>query len=231
MKSFFIAAALLAACSAESLSANQNLTNAPRPGANPTMNLSAVRHIACKEGNGSGFMIDDDTMVTALHVLEDDTCWDADTRSPLKMTYSDKARDFAIVKGNLPNIPVVQIDCGGFKPRGTYWGYGYSTYGHSHRIFRQQVLTFGGVYTDKNFHTVVLDKDGKVKRVPMPGMAWLKGYITPGTSGGYVGSQYGYAVGYINAGTTDVFGLMTGDSFSYELKNTILCQKPAKSGR
>ena len=189
-----------------------------RPGAVPEINLSAMRSITCDEGYGSGFMIDGDTLSTAKHVADMTNCFDDATGEPLKTTYTDPHRDFSIMKGNLPGIPPLKIDCGGYKKGHTYYAYGHSAYGQMYRIFRQNTMKATGEYTDKSF--LVGHED-----TPMPGMAYLKGNTVPGMSGGYIGDLNGNAVGMVNVGYSDMFGNISGDAYSYEFKNTILCKK------
>jgi hypothetical protein len=187
------------------------------PGSVPEINLSAMRSITCKEGYGSGFMIDEDTLSTAGHVASMTKCYDDATGEPLQTTHMDSKHDFAIMKGNLPSIPPLKIDCGGYKKGHTYYAYGHSMYGQFYRIFRQNTMKATGEYTNKTYAL----RDG----TKMPGMAHLKGNTVPGMSGGYIGHNNGYAVGMVNVGYHDRFGYVTGDAYSYEFKNTILCKK------
>lgn len=196
------------------------------PGAVPEINLSAMRPITCDEGTGSGFMIDRDKIVTAYHIAGLTNCFDSETGNKLTRTYVDEHRDFAMMKGTMPDIPPLKIDCGGYEKGRTYYAYGYSSYGQSYRIFRQNTVVASGKYSGPDMMVGGIIKDGKEGVYAMPGMAHLNGYTVPGMSGGYVGHDTGSAVGMVNVGEHTPWGTLTGNMHSYEFKNTILCKKP-----
>lgn len=175
----------------------------------PTINLSAVRQLRCKGGSGTGFVIGKDVIATALHVADNGDCRDAETGTPVLTYHEDKVNDFALVTGPGFDGPYIKYDCGIFEKGKTYLSVGYRG------MLRLDLLKSTGYYTDVSY--VVGGK-------PMAGMAQLRGGIVPGMSGGMVfDALTGKIKGINNVGEWNGAGTMI-NSYSYELRNTILCK-------
>lgn len=198
-----------------------SLSLAPNGGAQvdpePTVNLSAVRMIICDEGQGSGFLINDNVIATAAHVSNGTNCYDKETLMPLKEATVDKEHDFALMTGNLPDMPPIKYSCEGYKA-GKVDAYGYSDFNRANMLFRQVTLTVGGK------EDVHLDT-GEILKGPR---RLSDGYIVFGMSGG-PHIQNGYAVGLTNSGNylESIFGVryMLPKSSGFELKDTVLCKR------
>ena len=65
-----------------------------------TFNISAVRYLDCGDWVGSGFLIGDHVLVTALHVAKNTVCTDVASGSRLKMYSSDEKHDMAFLTGD-----------------------------------------------------------------------------------------------------------------------------------
>lgn len=178
----------------------------------PTVNLSAVRPIKCNEGSGTGFVIADDVLATALHVANATNCKDAETGVTLTTYHEDAANDFALMSGDYPNGgPFIKYSCGSFKVGKTYLSLGFR------RMFRLDTLVATGQYSPADY---------VVSGMPMPGMHKFKGGIVFGMSGGVIfNPDDGKVHGINNVAAWDRSGRIS-ETYSYELKNTILCKKP-----
>lgn len=184
----------------------------------PLTVLSAIRQIDCDEGQGSGWMIADNVMVTARHVATATNCKDNLTGAPLKMYKEDPAKDLALVTGRLPRLgEYIKYSCAGYRPGSEYDVYGWSSFGYPETIFRHHRV----VATDQ-FST----EDEKLRDgTSMPGMRKFKGYTVPGMSG----SPYmkdGVAYGIVNVGYSGKFfgiPVVMPKAESYELKGSFLC--------
>lgn len=180
----------------------------------PTVNLSAIRRIECDESYGSGFIIADNTIATAGHVASGTNCTDGETKKPLILSKIDGKTDFALMTGELPDMPYIKYNCEGYK-NGLVDAYGISEFHVSFPIFRQVTLSV------REKRDVTLDSGAVFKN-----MRHLRGYIVPGMSGG-PHIQKGEAVGLSNVGYSEIkFGLrfILPDAYGYELKDTFLCQ-------
>jgi hypothetical protein len=176
----------------------------------PTMNLTAVRHLICDEGTGSGFMIGDRILATAKHVAVLHNCKDSVTGIPFVTYKTDDAHDFALMTGAFPRIPYIKYSCKGYTPGSNYSAYGHSSHGQMFYLFRQETVNASDEFTPE---------DMIVDDVLMPGMRVLHGFPVPGMSGGPVANpETGEAVGIVNAGNGK------GAFFSYEIKDTFLCK-------
>lgn len=193
----------------------------------PTVNLSAVRKLACANDltnpldgwTGTGFLVRENVLATALHVAAGSNCIDVETKAPLITYHRDGANDFALMTGELPKMPYVRIRCAPYKTGERYNLFGHSGYFQPKSILRYSTVVAGSDYTDEKFLV------GK-EMTPWPGMRHLKGYSVPGTSGGPITDLDGYATGIVNAGS-HFFGVPLPHQFSYELRNTILCKGQA----
>lgn len=214
-----LAAILLASSPTPALAPTITTAGKPIFGPEPTMSLSAIRRIQCEEGTGSGFIIADDILVTALHVATIGGCKDAETGVGLLTYHEDQVNDFALMSGDLPEVIPFKYSCAGFRTGETYYSYGITPWSFKSPVFGQYKVTALDQYTDSSF---VVGR----KKTPMPGMRYLDGYIVPGNSGGPVSDLNGFAVGINNVSGRAFFGLgVKTDGYSYELRNTILCNK------
>lgn len=186
--------------------------------ATPTVSLSAIRYIKCDEGSGSGFIIEDDVLVTAAHVSEMTNCRDSSSSAPLVLYHNDVKNDFSLMTGKLPDVLPIKVSCNGYETGKRYDSYGITTWGATYPVFGQYRLTATNVYSDESFFV----GGGKVA---WSGMRQLEGFIVPGNSGGPIVNEDGYAVGINNVSGRVFFGLgVDANAFSYELKNTVLCK-------
>jgi hypothetical protein len=184
----------------------------------PTVNISAVRGLECEglEGSsrGSGFLIGNKVMATALHVVMGSTCKDADTGGDLKVYKIDLKHDLALVTSDrLPtNIPYIKYSCARFKTNDPYLAWGRTSYGMddwNNVITRMNVINATAQYTPKG-HTL---NDG----TPAEGMRVFDGFIAPGQSGAPITDLNGYARGLVNAGDNR-------RSIIYEFADGMLCK-------
>jgi S1-C subfamily serine protease len=164
---------------------------------NPTVSVSAVRSIDCGDWIGSGFLIGEHVMATALHVVADtkEQCVDADTGARLYVYKTDPKNDLALVTSpDLPtNIPYIKISCKPFKAGQPYLSWGRTSYGMdqwNNVLNRMNVIVALKGYSDQ-----ILD-DGTI----MHHVRKFDGPIAPGMSGGPVTDLHGYAYAVNNAG-------------------------------
>jgi hypothetical protein len=177
---------------------------------NPTVNLSAVRPITCDEGSGTGFVIDYNKLVTALHVADDTNCVDAETGVTLTTYHKDEKHDLAIMEGKYPvGGPYIKYSCEPYRTGRRYVSLGYR------HMFRMDTLTASPGYTGPGYLV-----GGK----PYPGMRLLLGGIVFGMSGGpIVDPETGYAHGLNNVASWNNEGKIV-KAYSYEFKDTALCK-------
>lgn len=203
--------------SASLLSSPFSAYGEPSSTGNPT-NLSAIRVLHCGGGQGTGWMIADNIIVTANHVSSVGGCSDVATGAPLKVYAVDEKKDMSLLTGNLPKYgQYIKYSCNGYTVGEKYDIFGWSTVGYPEIIFRQQTLTATAEMTDDRF---------KIDGLPSVGMRVMNGYGAPGLSGApYI--KDGVAYGLHNAGYRG-FNFLMGTmlwkpAFSFELKDSILC--------
>lgn len=203
--------------------------NAPMPprlhdwGAKPTINLSAIRNIDCGRSYATGFMIADNTIATAYHVVNNKQCRDAETGEPLRVYHMEREHDFALARVEIKNMPYLTYDCSRYKTGKAYASYGYSSYLQPRRIFRQSHMIAYAGYSGPGFNVKPIGE--------LPRLRALFGPMVFGHSGGPVAdTENGNILGMNNVGLTNGFGLMTGHTYSTELADTILCRPPKKEG-
>lgn len=204
MKSLIVASLLL----------SQPVQILPDFGASPTVDLSAIRSLVCDKGMGTGFLIADDTIATALHVSAAGHCKDGATGKPTVTYYKDPVHDFALMKVDLKGIPYLKYDCSRYVTGKHYASYGYSPYLQNYDIFRQSDMIAYADYSGPDY---------VVGGTHFDHMRHLFGASVPGHSGGpVIDTVTGNVVGVNNSGLV-IAGLATGQSYSTELADTTLC--------
>lgn len=187
----------------------------PDLGAAPTVNLSAIRLLQCGKTSGTGFMIGDNIIATAYHIVDEDPCVDYKTGKKLFTYHVDKDHDFALAKVELSGFPYISYDCSRFVTGKRYGSYGYSSYMQNYTLFRQ-----ADMYAFEDYSGDSFIMRGKA----YPKFRHLYGPMVFGHSGGpVIDYTTGKAIGMNNAGNT-LFGMfMTGHAWSTELADTVLC--------
>jgi hypothetical protein len=180
----------------------------------PTVNLSAIRMIACEGYTGSGYLIGDDILATDLHVADGEGCYDVASLQPLTMYKKDPKKDFALMTGKLPNMPYIKYSCERYKKGQTYTAYGISGYLTGSYIFRAVTVKSTGKY-----ESFAWEDGGNSSRISV-----YQGVTVPGMSGGPIVDERGYAHGNVVGGQKDRWGIPNGKGYSYELADTFLCQ-------
>lgn len=181
----------------------------------PTVSLSAIRRITCDEGSGSGFLIADNVVATAFHVANLSNCKDQVTGEALNTYHTEEDDDFALMTGNLPDMPYLKPSCQGYQARGVYHAYGVTGYWTGVPVFGAVTVIGTGGYMEVDFN----NDDGGLKRA-----AILKGYTVSGQSGGpIIDVLTGAVPGMVNAGSVDMFGGLLGRALSLEFKDTVIC--------
>lgn len=180
----------------------------------PTLIVGYIQKIECLKENdrfasGTIFYIGNDTFITAHHVVENrPLCRDYFTKEEMVIDRVSERHDLATVKfKNLTGLGShgMKISCKGFKKGKTYNSFGFA---------------LGTVFVMNNFKATgkFTKADYKVNEKLYVGMRELKGMLIPGMSGGPIIDAAGNVVGINNvtshAGTK---------AFSYELKDTFLC--------
>ena len=203
MKMLLLAAFLLA----NPTGLMDGLAPSPRP---ETMDISAVRYLDCGDWVGSGFLIADKLLVTALHVAKDTVCTDVASGGKLMMYKYDSEHDLALLTGpSLPtDIPYVKYSCRRFVTGQPYLSYGVTFYNQPRPITRMNVIVATSDYTDSN---------DLIGETPSPGLRIFNQHIAPGMSGGPVTDLNGYALAVNNAGSDT-------DTLLYEFADGILCK-------
>lgn len=177
-----------------------------------------IRRIACPSGEedmavGTAWVIDEDTMVTAAHVVNDAqaVCYDLDANLPIIVTHLDWHNDFALVRMETGPLPeYISYSCEGFRSDQHYMASGWA---HGETM-RQTFLWSQKYVTDKNTY---------IDDMRAIGLRFLDGKMYKGMSGGPVFDDYGVAVGINSAKGRG------NESFSRDLRDTVLCGKPRRN--
>jgi hypothetical protein len=154
----------------------------------------AVVKIECGDWMGSGFRIDQHTIVSVNHVVKNHECsiggW------PVRITHSAAHQDFAIIEGNAG--PALPVDCGGF-------------------VAGRKYLAIGFARDVDPPTTIELTGTGAMDN----GEAVLSGMLAviPGMSGGAIISADTHKV----VGTVNSENFEAGLSWSVPLKGTVVC--------
>lgn len=187
--------------------------SAPAPMYRGMENLSVVRHLMCDEGSGSGFIAADGVIATALHVASMTNCRDAETGNGYVTYHRDTVHDFALMTGVTPDMLPAKVDCGGYVKGKEYIALGITSFKQRFSLFRR-VTTIAQGYED-------ITVGGNDLR----GIYQLDGNIVPGMSGGPIDdAETGAVVGITNVGYFTRNGDPVGVSYSFELKDTVLCK-------
>lgn len=178
------------------------------------IDLSLVRRIACYSPEhreyyyGTVWAISKDTWVTAAHVVtRRGVCADADSLIPMVPVFVDGQHDIAIVHSSTGSATTfISYTCRGFVEGDRYESIGWRggmTLAETHLIARGIAPT-----------SIVGDN-----------LRYLEGLIYHGMSGGPVMDDHNIAVG-LNTATFELStGQLTGQSYSRDLSETVLCPK------
>lgn len=189
----------------------------------PTVNLSAIRLIWCESPKGptfgTGWMVNQNILVTAKHVVNEKECKDIKTGNSLTKVREDSEHDLVLMTGEFPTLTnYIRYSCDGYKKDEEYSAYGYSDVGEDRGIiFRMDNLIATDELTGDNFI---------VEGTKMPGMRLLRGYTVPGMSGGpYMKDGVTYGITNVVEVGYSILGIVYKNyAYSYELKDTILCK-------
>lgn len=175
----------------------------------------AVREMLCEEHSGSGFIIADGIVATALHVAEGTACKDT-VSGELYTTYAtDPEHDFALMSGETHGVTPMKYACTGYIAGLHYMSYGITDFGDKESYYRSVPAEAKRIVDIK-----VENEDGSIE--DFRGIWRMWGFLLPGMSGGPV-TKAGVAYGINNTGVSDIFGNPMGPMGSYALKDTILC--------
>jgi S1-C subfamily serine protease len=184
-------------------------------GPEPTIVVGNVIKIGCtkvsdgKTNLGTAFYLGEGKFGAATHVIEDAaTCYEAQSLMPLIPIHTDAASDFTLLKLVMEEpYPAggFTVNCNGYEFGRTYLTMGYAL----GRVLVINSLYHLGAYTDNKYI---------VEGLPRPGMATLEGLMIVGMSGGPIVNLAGEVVGINN-----VTGSYGTKAYSYELRNTVLC--------
>lgn len=170
----------------------------------------AVPLIRCSRFVGSGVAIGPHTIITAAHLVEDDTpcviVLDNEDRYPIAVNVVaiDPSNDFAILHTRQEMPVVYPIDCGGFVPGKAYHGAGYPG-GDSY-------LAADFIALPNNYTVTV---EGNIQH-----FHGLQGVSIEGMSGGPVVNDDQEVVGILNAKFRH-----GGIVLSKELRDTQICAR------
>lgn len=160
------------------------------------INLGDIDLIECTTKRGTGVRIDEDLLLTAAHVVSEDTC--SVRGAPVELIYFNGDKDVAVVRTKGLNPSRMTYTCSGFKRGETYFAVGWA----------------GGtdLVVNRVRATGLNRQSGDFK-----GLAVLRGLTFHGMSGGAVVNQDGELVGLVNAGNS------SGLSLSRPLTDLYLC--------
>lgn len=163
----------------------------------------AIAPIACGSSYGTAFWLAPDRIVTAAHIASGGPC--VVMGHPVRIVRSDPAMDVAELSG-LESDAWLEVDCGGFAPRGRYLAVGYPG-GRRHSA---------AVRATRARHDL-----GGVRR-----LTWFHGFVYRGMSGGPVLDEQGRASGLVSGiGTPSPLGESSRDNFNRSFSETFVCER------
>lgn len=134
--------------------------------------LRAIVRVSCGRVMGTAWKINEDTYVTADHVISEGGC--SVGGEPISDVRVDPDKDFATFIG--PKTPYrVKYSCGGFNAKEEYLAVGYA-FGFFHKTFQPWIAS---VFKQGGYQSFI-------------------GESIPGMSGGPVLNEWGKAVGIVN---------------------------------
>lgn len=153
--------------------------------------FSVVPLVGCLNGSGSGVRVSDDIVITAKHVSDNLQCRIGFV--PLAVVH-EGPKDFAALRGELPNGFRATVNCDGIETGKTYFAVGYA-------FGEEQVMQplLGTNQYDEGYRR-------------------MRGRVFPGMSGGPVVNSDGAVVAI-----TVRYHKMADWAWVYELKDTYLC--------
>jgi len=189
------------------------------PPALPTLAENPIRLIECNEGQGSGFVVGKDIIATAAHVAESTGCYDVGSHRFVRPYYVDHQHDFALLTADISDTVVpIKYNCKRYKTNREYTSYGWTSYDTTKLTEHMR-----SAVAKKNYSTSDMVVSMPWGTVSLPGARHLDGGALPGMSGGPV-MRNGIAYGLNNYGNMTIFG-PTGENYSFELADTILCKR------
>jgi len=189
-------------------------TNQEVPSPAPAMNMDAIHPIYCADNGGwqgTGFMIADNTLATANHVVGDD-CRDMVTGNRVRPYKQDVEHDFALMhERDTEYGPYLHYNCQRPVPGRIYLTYGYSSKGlpdFFHPILRNNAIVATNKFV---FADETINGDEQHTLIRFYELAGAEG-----TSGGPVADAMGNVIAINNAGDNET-------TVDYDLADTGLC--------